>query len=336
MTLSTKIIIAISAIVALCLATFIIYKQNQISQQQEAIEKQVVAQKELTDNLTRSMNQYATKQDVEQFAKDNGINLKAIQDDLKKLQANISSINAVTVVSNGYQGTNIPTDHIGPANPNPTTPTVNCNGQQIPCPNADSFDYMKKQQNISLNESFGNVKVPIGEVGFSAWQKNPWSVNLLPREYHSDSVVGTDENQRQYFYNKFSVKIDGKSYDIKIDNATTKQEFPQTGFSWWNPRLFLSTDLGYNLSENKGEFTPGINIGLMSYGGKYKSQPDFSILQLGLGWGTVSNRGQVSVTPVSYNVGKHIPLMNNLYVGPAIDLGTNGNISVMIGIRAAL
>lgn len=335
MTLSTKIIIAITAIIAICLSAFIIFKQIEISNRQTAIETQVVKQKELVDGITRSMNEYATKNDIEKFIKENGVNLKAIQEDMAKLHAEIQAVNVVTVISTGKQGDNIPSGHTGPDNPNPTTPTVPCNGQNIPCPNADPYGYLQKRQDLPITESFGTLQVPIGEIGFSAWKPAPWTIDIRPRTYKITSVVGVDENQRQYFYNKMSVGVDGKYYDVKIENAATKQVYPTARFSWWNPRIFLGVDGGFNITSSKGAFAPDASIGIMSYG-MYKNQPDFSILQVGAGYDSISKKVQLVITPVTYNVGKHIPLMTNMYLGPSVHLGINGDVAIMGGIRVGL
>jgi len=172
-------------------------------------------------------------------------------------------------------------------------------------------------------------------VGFSAWQEKPWSIDIKAREYNVTSVVGTDENQRMYFENKFSLKVDGKEYDVPIKTATTKQIYPEAKFSWWNPQLFMAVDGGVGLSPVRGEFTPGVRVGIMSYG-KYKTQPDFSVLQVGGGYGTVSQRPQLVVSPVMYNIGQHIPLMHNTYIGPSLGIGTDGNVSIMGGIAVGL
>lgn len=332
MTTLNKILIICAALLTFGALSFIIYKQNEMSNRQQAIESQVVQQKELVDNILRSQNTYATKSDIDKFIKDNGMNLKAIQDDLNKLHAEITAVNTLVVNSNGQHGTNIPTTTTGPDNPNPNPPTCK---DGTPCQNADPFGYQLKTQQLSLHEDFSGTKVPFGTVGFSAWQKDPWSLDVLPREYHVTSVVGTDENQRTYFYNKFTVKVADKSYDVKISKAETKQEYPTASWSFWNPRLFAGMDAGVNISQFKGEFTPSVSVSAISYG-RFKTQPDFSFLQLGLGYGTVSKKAQFVVTPFAYNVGKHIPLMNNTYIGPSVQLGTDGGVSVMLGLRIGL
>lgn len=327
MTLSTKILIWIGAVLLVGTLGFIIFKQIENSNRQLAIQTELVAQKQLIDGIMRSSAQWGTKDDINKFITDNGVNLKAIQDDLSTLHAEVNAVNVLVATSNGQHGINIPSG--------PTIPNNPVNSNPIDPKNPDPFGYQKTQQNLALNEDFGTLKVPLGSVGFSAWQEKPWSIDIKAREYNVATVVGTDENQRMYFENKFSLKVDGKEYDVPIKAATTKQIYPEAKFSWWNPQLFLAVDGGVGLSPVRGEFTPGVRVGIMSYG-KYKTQPDFSVLQVGGGFGTVSQRPQVTVSPVMYNIGQHIPLMHNTYLGPSLGIGTDGNVTIMGGIAVGL
>lgn len=324
MKLSTKILITLGAIVVSGLLGFIVYQQFQLRHQQDAIQQQVVLQKQLSDQLVRSQSQYATTKDIQDFIKNNNLSLQDIKDDLSKLHAEVSSVNQVVVNSKGVVADNVGSTGTGKTNPTPVT-------------QPDPFGYMKTEQKLTLNEPFGNVQVPIGSVGFSAWQDKPWSIDVLPREYVLNTVVGLDENQRQYFYNKFSVKVDGKTYSLPITQAKTEQVYPTAKFSWWNPRLFLGMDGGLNVTSLRGDFVPNIDVGFMSYG-KYKNNPDFSILELGIGYGVSSKITQFVLTPFTYNVGKHIPLglMNNTYLGPSVMLSPHGDFSVMAGVRVGL
>src|SRR5271166_520536 len=309
----TKILVAIGAIALFGALAFVIYNQQQLKAQQTAIQGQIVSQQQLVDGIMRSQSQYATAADLAKFAADNNINLQAIQDNLKTLNSQLTAINVVTVDSTGQTNNNQPSTGTGPSNPTPpTSTTVTCTpGGTVTCPDIDQFGYQMKQQNLALNEDFGTLKVPFGTVGFSAWQQNPWSDNILPREYSVDTVVGTDENERQTFYNKFTVNVGGKSYDIPITTATTEQQVPTASFSWWNPRLLMGVDGGVNITHVQGEFTPSISLGIMSYG-QYKTTPDFSVLEVGVGYGTVNKTAEVVITPVAYNIGKNLfsPVMN--------------------------
>lgn len=324
MKLSNKILVWIVCSLAVGAFWFIIYKQMENSKRQTSIEQNIILQKQLVDGIVRSQASWATRDDVEKLIKNNGINLKAIENDLGKLNATLTTINVAVATSNRQHSTNVPTISGPTINPNPVDPT-----------NPDPYGYMQQQQTLKLNETFGDSSLPIGSVGFSAWQKEPWNYDVIAREYYLNTIVGTDENQRQYYYNKFVIKIDGKNYIVPIQSTITQQVYPEAKWSWWNPRLFMGVDSGVNINQMVGEFAPNISIGLMSYG-RYKIQPDFSILALGVGYGVASDKLQLVITPFTYNVGKHIPLMNNMYLGPSVNIGTNEDISFMIGIRVGL
>lgn len=334
---SNKILIAIVTIVVLSLGGFIIIKEMENSKRQTAIEENIVLQKQLADNITRSLNQYASKKDMEEFAKQSNINLEVIKDDLKKINASVTAINQVSVNSNGYTGSNInSTNTTKNLDKITSVETVDCNGKKINCP--DPNGYLSNRQVLTLTERFGNTEVPIGSTGFSAWKEKPWDVNILSRQYKLSTVVGTDENQRQFFYNKFSINVDGKDYPVNIDKAETKQQYPESKMYWWNPRIHMTTGASINFSDIpiKGSGFVGATLGIMSYG-KFKNSPDISILQLGLGYQTETQKPSIIVNPVSFNIKGLLPdgLINNTFIGPSLQLDSSGKIFGGIGISVS-
>lgn len=337
MSIITKILLIAGAILLVSVLGFVAYKSHQLSQQQDAINKSIVEFKQLQGDIARSQAQYVTKDDLESFAKQNNVNIDAIKKDLATLNATVSGVNHIVITTPGSIQTNIPSTSTTP-NPNPTVPTVECNGTQIPCPNADPFGFMRNQQHLMLGESFGsNLKIPIGEAGFSAWQKDPWAVTIYPRTYSVTNVLGTDEDGRHYVYNKFSIKTNGTEYPVQITDAKFEEEYPSPSFSFWNPRLFIGADVGVNVSHLpvNGEFAPGVHLGIMSYG-KNKNTPDWSFVQIGVGYGVVSRNVQFQISPAQYNIGQHLPLIKNTYIGPVVGVGINGDVSVGIGMRVGL
>lgn len=328
MTISTKIFIWFGAITLVGALGFIIYNQIENSKRQYAIEQNIAAQKQLIDGIVRSQASWATRDDVEKFIKDSGINLQAIQKDLDKLHANVSTVNVAVATSKEQHNTNIPTTFGPVVNPNPVDPK-----------NPDPYGYSKQQQTLNLDENFGNVKLPIGSVGFSAWQKEPWNYDIKTREYHLNTVVGTDENQRQFFYNKFVVKVDGKDYEVPINSAITQQVYPEAKWSWWNPRFYLTTGGSINLTQApiQGSANVGATIGLMSYG-RFKTTPAISILQLGGGYATGTQRPIFILNPVNINIGGILPkgLINSTYAGPSTQIDTHGNVFVGANLSVGL
>lgn len=335
MTLVSKILIILGFLIGFGFISYMIYNQEKIKSQQALIQSSIVAQQTLVDGIVRSQSQYATAADLAKFASDNDINMKAIQANMKTLNDQLAAINVITADSTGQNRTNVASTGTGPSNPKPTAPlVVACTGGTATCPNQDPFGFQTKQQNLALNENFANLKVPFGTVGFSAWQQNPWDVQIAPREYNVDTVVGVDVNQRQTFYNKFTVKVNNQTYDIPIKTATTKQVTPTATFSWWNPRLLMGIDGGVNVEHVKGEFVPSISLGIMSYG-QFKTTPTLSILEVGVGVGAVNKTPELVVTPVAYNFGNKFfsPLMNNTYIAPSVSVATDGSFTIAAGLR---
>lgn len=332
MNLSTKILLAIIGVLSLSIILLFFYEQHQLSVQQTAIQTQTIQMQQLADNIARAQGSWATKDDLAAFAKQNDIDLKTIQDNLDKLNASITAINQVTVNSGGQVAGNLPSSN---HTPNPTPPNPTGTG-----PAPDTNGYYANRQVLHLDEQFNtpgsttSTPVPFGDVGFSAWQAKPWDVNVAPRQYNVSTVLGTDENQKQYAYNKFSITTGGKTYPVTITNSTFEQQYPTPKFSFWNPRLLMGADGGLNITHVQGEFTPGLHLGIISYG-QYKTTPDWSIGEVGVGYSVVNKTATVVVTPAAYNIGKNVfsPVMNNTYIGPSVSASTDGSVGVGVGLR---
>jgi hypothetical protein len=312
-------------------AAFIIFKLNEMSDRQKNIEDQVTKQKELVDGIVRSQTEYATKKDLEKFITGNGVNYDVIKNDLDKLQADIIAANFVTFQSMGQVLLNASSTGKGKPNPNYTPPPPCKDGV---CPDIDVHGYFKQQEKKDIYEKFNNFLIPLADLGFSAWEKDPWEIKIYPRQYKLGTVIGKDENEKTYVYNRMTITVNDKEYEIPV-KSETKQQYPEAKWSFWNPRLFLGVDGGVAVNPVQGEFAPSLNLGIMSYG-RYLSTPDFSVLQIGGGYGIVSQTFQFNITPFAYNVGQHIPFMKNFYLGPSVHVGTDGNVKIMAGVRVGL
>lgn len=337
----SKVLLAILSIALISAIGFIIYQQHEMSVVQAQISSSVAAQKTLLDGITRSQAQYATKTDLDAFAAANNVNLATIQKDVDTLGATITGMNQVVVNNPAVNQTNLPSTNTTP-NSTPTTPTVNCNGTQIPCPDADPYKYQQNIQSLQLTEPFAapgqtTVNVPLGSVSFDASKSTPWSENLLQRTYSISNVLATDQNGKQYVYNQFSITTNGKTYKAPIATASYVQQYPSASFSFWSPRLYIGADaeLGIAHLPLTGEFVPNISFGFMSYG-KTKVSPDWSFGQLGIGYGVVSQKVQVQIAPAMYNIGENLPVIQNTFVGPVLGVGFNGDVYAGVGVRVGM
>jgi len=339
MTLLNKILIGLLGLVVFTSFGFIIYQQHQMTTMQQQISASVVAQQTLLDGITRSQSQYVTKADLDAFAAANNISLATIQQNVSALGASITGVGQVTVNSGPVTGTNIPSSSTTPSSTPVAPSSVTCNGQQIPCPNSDPFGYQKNVQTLQLAEPFSapnqtTVSVPVGTVAFDATKATPWTQNLYQRSYDVSNVLATDQDGKQYVYNQVAITTNGQTYKAPITTANYVQQYPTPSFSFWNPRLFLGIDGGLALKlPLKAEVTPNVSFGFMSYG-KTKVTPDWSFLQVGAGYGLVSQKVQLEISPVQLNM--HLPFMNNTFIGPSIGYGVDGNWNAMLGFRVAM
>lgn len=332
MTLWQKILMYCGIAAILAALLFIIYKQLEISNRQETIEKSIVKQKDITESIVRSSSEYVTRQDLETFAKDNKVNLDAIKNDLAKLDGSVAAINLVQVKSQGSNLTNVQSTYSTPNNSTQTN-IIECNGTKVEC-DKDVYGYLKTNQYLKLNESFLNMEVPIGEVGFSASKEKPWSQVIYPRNYKLITVLGVDENRRHYAYNQFSVEINDKKYDLKISEATLKEEYPESKFYWWNPQIFLGINSSYDFVKSGFEFGPFVSLSTSSYG-KYKQLPEWSLFNFGVGYGSINKNINMTFEPIMFNLGKISNLLNNTYIGPVISTNFSNSVYGGIGLSVS-
>ncbi len=330
----TKTGIAGAILLVIAVLIFIVKVQYDTIERLKAIETSVVESKDIGDGIVRAQSSYVTKADLERLLKEQGMNIDAIRKDLRKLGADVQGVNYVNITTPGYSGTDKSSSYTKPKpKPDPTNPTNPTDPKQ---PLTDPNGYFTNQQWFTLTEPFnGGTMVPFGQVGFSAWKDKPWSIEVFPRAYSSTTVLGEDESGRHYAYSKFEIETDGKKYTIPITNARIVEEYPTAKFSF-NPRIYLGIDGGMiTNSPAHAELTPNVGLSFFSYG-QTKVSPQWSFLTLGLGYATQQQAPVLILSPINYNVGKNLPLVDNLHVGPSVSIDADRNLGLYLGVRVAL
>ena len=316
----TKVGIA-AFIVAIFAGLLLVIKyQHDTLTKQKAIAASIIEQRNLIDGIQRAQTQYATKKDIERYSKEVGVNLDPIKKDLKNFDAKIEAISTLKVFNKGLKAKHKASDK-----------TIKRPVEDVQ--DAD-YGYLKKAQLLKLNEPFENNTVPWGEVSFSAWREKPWDLEVYEREYFVVNVLGTDEDGRHYVYNKFTVNTNGKEYAVDISESKFVEEYPKGSLSF-NPRLYLGIDGGGYVTRIDYAFMPNIGMSLASYG-KTKVSPDWIFFNFGLGYEANKGLPALSLSPINYNVGTHIPLINNTYIGPSVSVNINTDVFVSLGLRVGL
>jgi hypothetical protein len=297
---TSKVSIVFNALFAIILA-FLIFDCN--SSKNSYLKELQIKQKQI-DDITRSSSSNLTKEEVKQLLKENKIDLSKIENDLKSLGGKVEALNQVQVVSVYQNRTNVPTENVV-AKPQEK---VEVKPEEL----------KQETQYISIGEQFANQNLPFGKVGFSFWRKDPWEYEVYKRNYRITNVISKDKDNNTIVYNKFTVNVKDKDYDILIDKADSYQILPENKFHLY-PKIFLSVGSGYSF--NKSLTTAVYLYGNFIQYGKYRNNPTFSILNMGIG--TNFEGYKISIVPVFVNLQSISKLLQNSYLGIGIGMDFN-------------
>jgi hypothetical protein len=176
-------------------------------------------------------------------------------------------------------------------------------------------------------------KYPTGIVYYSPNIKEgpKFSYQQYPLEVHTTIVLseeGEEEKRAAAFWveNNFVSTSKGNKYALYVDpkNIRWAKAEPNEKSFMFNPRVSF---LG--VIDNKAEVFPAIEFSFFSYG-RTKGDMDWKLLSVGVG-GT-SDIAYVTGTLFSYNIGIHLPLIKNMFLGPYINYNSDNETTYGIGI----
>ena len=165
-----------------------------------------------------------------------------------------------------------------------------------------------------------------------------WKYGIYSLEYHSKIVQSEQEtgNINTYIETWFENNKRKVSRGYKVPVKIVSSEFQQlkikkNKFYWWDPKLNLNLDYGFssNSSQTAGG---GISISFMGYG---RTKNDLMWRFVDFGLSTNGDDYWIKFSPFAYNVGRHIPLVDNTFIGPFVGYDVSNN-SKMIGISISV
>lgn len=312
----------IAGFIILIVALLLVIKfQQDAANENKQLQQTIVEMQQLQDGTMRSESKFVSDEDLKSLVANQKIDIKEVEKDLKTFGGEVKAIDVVKVITPGKVATNLPSTKIENTNPQPTE--------------KDSFHYLLNRQVLSLSEPIGKINVPFGNVGFSAWQKNPWDISISSRKYILSTVIGQDEEGRDYTYHKMLIETENKTFEIPITEAKIVQTLPKSKF-YFNPKLALGVAGGISLTPiPEPEIEPFVEITLASYG-KSKTNSEWLFGGIGIGYQSIEKQIDLQVTPVRYNVGSRLPLIDNLNIGPSVSVNIKGEFAVYFGISASL
>ena len=196
-------------------------------------------------------------------------------------------------------------------------------------PGMEEHHYLFKK--IYMKDANGE-SFPIAWVMFypNKPENEQWKSGTYPIEFHERVVLAEtdakDENYRldvigeTWIENNRNSETKGNQYPIKLNSFEwTRRELKDKRWAF-NPR----TSIGFNAGTT---LFPSLNLSFFSYG-KTKGDMDWKFLTAGGGGN--NDDWQLHLSPASYNIGKPIPLIDNIFLGPYISI--DGQSETGIGI----
>ena len=190
-------------------------------------------------------------------------------------------------------------------------------------------DYVFKK--VYQMDSNGSEKYPIGWVQYfpNRPEGQKWKTGTYPLEVHEEIVVtkdksGTESSIAQAWIENNTMKeTKGQKFPIKLESLSwVKRETENPKSFMFNPRVSLAMVF-------TSEFYPSLDMSFFSYG-VTKRDMDWKFLEFGLG---KSNDSMMfSFSPIQYNLGINLPIVENFFIGPYIGLGNDLTETIVYGV----
>jgi len=167
------------------------------------------------------------------------------------------------------------------------------------------------------------TEFPVAWAMFHPNQPDPnklWKTGTYPLEFNVDVIETEDKNGTFNRYAELNVENNqmaetkGNKYPMKVTRLDwAKTESKTKSWSLWNPRIGLSGIFTNDF------YAPALDLSISSYG-RTDVDMDWRFLTLGIGAANVdgSNEAAFSFSPVQWNFGKAVPLIENAFVGPMV------------------
>lgn len=306
----------------------LLYQNNKLKEQITQYAGQLdISHKALTKSLQRAETKLAkNNKELDIFAEQNGINIKAVQEDLDSLGGRLEAVasteaKTVTVVHNNYLSDSTTNSKI-------EIPICKSDGRPI-----DIYSYTKRIETKELSDSNG---MRIANVSFTAAEKRPWNSKTYGITYKILNTIGKGPNNQVILTTELTAENPeaqpGKIFRIKgVSSRVLQAPEPSPNFDWWNPSLYLMGQLALIVHEEI-DFSASLSIGfsIWSYSDNWR------FFGVSAGYDAFQRTFRASFIPVLYNIGGPLPLLTNLWVYADIGISHLGSVSIGFGLATSI
>jgi hypothetical protein len=165
-----------------------------------------------------------------------------------------------------------------------------------------------------------------------------WNTGIYPVEYtieiiEAQQLTGnTNTYAKLYMENNESSLSKGKKFPIEITSSEFKRlKLTDMKNFWWDPTI------DFGISYNVDNFGPTVGLSL-SGRGRTKIDLDWKFPRFGISYANTDddNNFWFSFDPVSYRLGKHVPIVENLWISPGVSIDTSGKYSFELNMNVGL
>jgi len=145
-----------------------------------------------------------------------------------------------------------------------------------------------------------------------------WTTGTYPAKIHTKIAIGENDDRSDSYVEAYMTSDifegdRGKKFPIDISSVNWVEKPPQPYSFMFNPRLSLG--FGYATGSEDDSGFGSIEVSFFSYG---QTKGDMDWRFIGLGLGIKSDSQFIYLSPVEYNIGKPLPMMENLFLSPFI------------------
>lgn len=170
-------------------------------------------------------------------------------------------------------------------------------------------------QTIIYAKDTEDKEYPVAHVWYSPFidGDEKWSTNNVPLDYHTNIVLAESDNRSDayaevYITTDYLPSTKGVKFPIALASIDWVKA-PLKDKRWmFNTRLSLSMSIGDSVY-------PSLNLSTFSYG---RTKVDMDWRFLGVGVGGDKDNVFFQFTPVEWNIGTRLPIVDNLFIGPYI------------------
>lgn len=170
----------------------------------------------------------------------------------------------------------------------------------------------------------------VAEIGYSP-SDDAWDYRLTAHTLNFRSVLSEQRSGAFVFHHHVTVSDGEVSAPVVISRSEWTQVLPPLESKWWwSVHLDIGGHVAYAVPM---DWTAGLELGITGIGyGASRNDHRFRLARVGLG--IDSTAPGISLAPVAYNLGAHVPLISDLYTGAMV--GYYGRWIVGVGIWSTI